>query len=205
MSTTTVVRHSVLADAFLGRRTLLKDAFLVVGGTAVTAALAQVSVPLWPVPITGQTLAVVIVGAVLGARRGAAALALYLLAGLAGAPIFAEFGGGPAALSSPSFGFIIGFIPTAWLVGLIAEKRHDRRFWSALFAYAAASLVPFIFGLPYLALSLHRIGLDASPSAVLAAGFTPFVVGGAIKALIASALVPLGWRLVARIDSGSKR
>ena len=124
MSLAVPVRRPVLADLIArpsGRaRAVALDAALVVAGAAVVALLAQVEVPLWPVPITGQTLAVVVVGAALGARRGAAALVTYLLAGLAGLPVFAGFTGTVAALAKPSFGFVIGFVFAAFVAGWFA-------------------------------------------------------------------------------------
>src|SRR5699024_7241936 len=98
-------RRPVLADALAPHRTRLQDARLVLAGTGVVALLAQITLPLPLVPITGQTLGVILVGAALGSRRGAAALLTYLLVGVAGAPVFAEFSGGPASVLSPSFGF----------------------------------------------------------------------------------------------------
>lgn len=181
-------------------RSAITNTLLILGGTALVAFSAQLTVPLWPVPVTGQTLAVLLVGASLGAWRGAASLTLYLLLGLAGLPIFAEFSGGPGSVLLPSFGFIIGFIPAAALIGWLAEHAWDRRPVLAALGFGAASLVPFLFGLPYLAIVLANLGLPHSVSAVLAAGFTPFIVGGVVKWAIAAALLPLSWALVRRID-----
>lgn len=188
-----------LADRVVPR-SAIANALLIVAGTAVVAISAQISVPLWPVPVTGQTLAVLLVGASLGAWRGAASLALYMLLGLAGLPIFAEFSGGPASVLSPSFGFIIGFIPAAALIGWLSERAWDRRPVLAAAGFFAASLVPFLFGLPYLAVVLANLGLPHSFAAVMAAGFTPFIVGGIVKWAIAAALLPLAWMLVHRVD-----
>jgi biotin transport system substrate-specific component len=197
---TAPTRRRVLADALVGPRRLATDLALVVGGTAVVALLAQVSIPLWPVPITGQTLGVVIVGAALGAWRGAASLTLYLVAGLAGLPVFADFTGGLATVMKPSFGFIIGFIAAAFVMGWLAERNWDRRFGKALVGFVLASAIPFVFGVPYLALVLGQLGLDNSPAAVLSAGVTPFILGGFVKALIAAAVVPLAWKGVRALD-----
>ncbi len=179
-------------------RSVLSNTALIVAGTALMAVSAQISVPLWPVPVTGQTLAVMLVGASLGAWRGAASLVLYLALGLAGAPVFAEFSGGPASVLSPSFGFVIGFIPAAALIGWLSERAWDRRPLLATAGFFLASVVPFLFGLPYLALALARLGLPHDLGAVMAAGFTPFILGGVIKWAIAAALLPLSWMLVRR-------
>ena len=174
-------RRPVLADALSPHRTLLRDAVLVLAGAAVVAVLAQVSIPLPLVPITGQTLGVLLVGAALGSRRGAAALATYMVAGLAGAPVFAEFTGGPAMLLSPSFGFVIGFVPAAFLAGWFAERAWDRRPVLAMAGFVAASAVPFLVGVPYLAMILNAVmGADAGLGDVLAAGLWPFIPGGLV-------------------------
>ena len=162
MSLAVPVRRPVLADLIArpsGRaRAVALDAALVVGGAAVVALLAQVEVPLWPVPITGQTLAVVVVGAALGARRGAAALVTYLLAGLAGLPVFAGFTGTVAALAKPSFGFVIGFVFAAFVAGWFAERAWDRRPLLAFAGFVLASAIPFVFGIPYMAFILNVVG-----------------------------------------------
>ncbi|MDZ8276130.1 biotin transporter BioY [Microbacterium aquimaris] len=199
-------RRRVLADVIVrpeGRaRALATDAALVLAGAAVVAVLAQVSIPLWPVPITGQTLAVVVVGAALGARRGALALSTYLLIGLAGLPVFADFTGTVAAIAKPSFGFVLGFIGAAFVAGWFAERAWDRKPWLAFLGFAAASAVPFVVGIPYMALILNGVlGLDLSAWQLLEAGLFPFIVGGIVKAALAAALIPAVWALVRRVDS----
>jgi biotin transport system substrate-specific component len=186
----------VLADRFVSR-SLVTDAALVVGGVAFTGLMAQVEIPLWPVPITGQTLAVMLVGSMLGARRGALSLTLYLVLGLVGVPLFAGLSGGTFAL--PSFGFIIGFIPAAALIGWLSERTWDRRFPLALGGFLLASAIPFVVGLPYLAVALAHLGLPHGFGAVMAAGFTPFIVGGIAKWLIAAGTLPLLWRAARRL------
>lgn len=193
-------RRTVLADALVGQRTLVKDALLVVAGITVVAALAQVEIPMWPVPITGQTLGVMLVGAALGFRRGVAALTSYMLLGLAGAPIFAGFTGSIAAIGKPSFGFIIGFIATAAVVGALAERRWDRRPVLAIALFGLASLIPFAFGIPYMAMVLAALGTPVGLGGALAAGFLPFIVGGVVKWAIAAAALPAAWAGVRAMD-----
>ncbi|GAA4191248.1 biotin transporter BioY [Gryllotalpicola kribbensis] len=188
----------VLADALV-RRGALANALLVVGGAAFTALLAQVQIPLWPVPITGQTLAVVLVGATLGTWRGAASMALYLVAGVAGAPIFTGWSHGLGAGVLPSFGFVIGFIPAAALVGWLSERRWDRRPLLSIAGFGLASLVPFVFGVPWLGAALAHFGLPHDVAAVLSAGVTPFILGGIIKWAIAAASLPLAWKALAAL------
>jgi len=184
-------------------RTWVSDIALVVAGTALVAILAQVAIPLWPVPVTGQTLAVLLVGASLGAARGAASLGLYAVLGLAGLPIFAPQDDGShltglAALMAPSFGFIVGFVASAAVVGWAAERRWDRGWVKPIITFIGGSLVVFAFGLPWLAVALGQLGLPNDPQSVLIAGFYPFIIGGLIKAAIAAALLPALWAAAER-------
>ena len=192
--------RTVLADALVGHRTLAKDLVLVLVGIALVAALAQVEIPLWPVPVTGQTLGVMLVGSSLGARRGIAALAGYAGLGLAGAPVFAGFSGGIGMLGAPSFGYIIGFIATAGVVGWLAERRWDRRPVLAVALFGLATLIPFLFGVPYMAAVLAALGTPVDLAGALAYGFAPFVVGGVVKWAIAATAMPTAWALVRRAD-----
>src|SRR6478735_9117909 len=192
-----ITRPSARAQAFA------LDAGLVVAGAAIVALLAQVSIPLWPVPITGQTLGVIVVGASLGAWRGAAALATYMIVGLAGLPVFADLTGSIAAVAKPSFGYVIGFIASAFVAGWFAEREWDRRPALAFLGFAIASLMPFVFGLPYLAFILNVVlGYDLSVVQILEAGLFPFVVGGIIKAGLAALIIPGAWALVRKVDAG---
>jgi len=184
-------------------RSWASDIALVIAGTALVAVLAQVAVPLWPVPVTGQTLAVLLVGASLGAARGAASLALYAVLGLAGLPIFAPQDDGShltglAALTAPSFGYIIGFIASAAIVGWAAERSWDRGWYKPIITFIGGSLVVFAFGLPWLAVALGQFGLPNDPQSVLISGFYPFIIGGVIKAAIAAALLPALWAAAER-------
>ncbi|WP_066519122.1 biotin transporter BioY [Curtobacterium ammoniigenes] len=189
--------RTVLADR-IRTRGLAVDAALVAGGAVFTGLMAQVEVPMWPVPITGQTLAVVLVGATLGARRGALSMLVYGLAGLAGLPFFAGWTGGLSSLALPSFGYVIGFIPSAAAIGWLARRDWDKRFFRATAAFTLASAIPFVTGLPYLAIALANLGLPHSLGVVLAEGLYPFVIGGVAKALIAAGVLPLAWRAIGR-------
>ena len=196
------VLADVIARPSARGRAFALDAALVLTGAAVVAVLAQVSIPLWPVPITGQTLGVIVVGAALGSRRGAAAMITYLLVGVAGLPVFADFTGTIAAVAKPSFGYVIGFVFAAFVAGWFAERAWDRRPALAFLGFAIASLMPFLFGIPYLAFILNVVmGADLTFLQILEAGLFPFIVGGIIKAGLAALIIPGAWALVRKADA----
>jgi biotin transport system substrate-specific component len=185
-------RRLVLADRVLPRH-LVTDITLVVLGAALTAGLAQISIPLVPVPVTGQTLAVLLVGATLGTVRGGLALLVYAAAGIAGLPVFAPEDDGShitgwAAIAGSTGGYIVGFIFAAAFIGWLSEREWDRRFFKAVATFVGGSLIVFGFGLPWLAFTL-----DVGVEQTLEWGFYPFIVGGIIKAVIAATLLPLAW------------
>jgi biotin transport system substrate-specific component len=193
-------RGSVLADLIsVGRSRvspLARDAALVVGAAALVGALAQISISLsfTPVPITGQTLGVLLAGTALGWRRGAAAMALYGLAGLAGVPWFADHGHGYAGAS---FGYIVGFFFAAAICGYLAERGADRSILGSVPAMLAGEAMIYLFGVTWLYFDL-RNSLHIGVGGALLLGFTPFVIGDAIKATIAAGLLPAAWMLVRR-------
>lgn len=191
---------TVLADHLVTNRSTVANIALIAAGAATVALLAQVEIPMWPVPITGQTLGVMLVGAALGAWRGAAALLTYLVAGLAGLPVFAGLTGGIASVAKPSFGFIIGFVFAAALIGWLAQRNWDRRPLLSLVAFFGASLVPFVFGVPYMWVALEQLGTDMNLALAMQYGVTPFIIGGIVKWLLAAALLPLAWRLVRAVE-----
>lgn len=176
-------------------RALATDLALVAGGAALTGLLAQVAIPLWPVPITGQTLAVLLVGSSLGASRGAASMLLYAVLGVAGVPWFSDASHGVGVLLGATGGYIVGFVLAAALVGWLAQRRWDRRFTQAVVTFVAGSATVFAVGLPWLA-----VVTGADLAQTLEWGLWPFVPGGIVKALIAAALIPLAWRGVQRLD-----
>ena len=177
----------VLADLLPGAA--VRDGLLVVGAAAFIGLLAQISIPLsfTPVPITGQTLGVLLAGTALGWWRAGAALVLYAVAGVAGVPWFAGHSSGYA---SASFGYVVGFVAAAVLCGYLAGRGADRSVLRSLPAMIAAEVVIYAFGLTWLAIDLHL-----GASATIAAGLTPFLAGDAIKAAIAAGLLPAAWWL----------
>ncbi|MFB2582640.1 biotin transporter BioY [Herbiconiux sp. P15] len=181
-----------LADRLVAR-SLVSDALLVVGGAAFVGLLAQVAIPLWPVPITGQTLAVLLVGSTLGALRGVLAMVVYAVVGIAGVPWFSDASAGLQVVAGPTGGYIIGFILAAGLTGWLAQRNWDRRVLGAFASFSAGTLITFAIGLPWLAASLG-LNLDET----LQAGLYPFILGGVIKALLAAGIIPLAWKLTSR-------
>lgn len=183
----------VLADVIPQAR--LRDAALVVGGALLTAACAQISIPVPgdPVPITGQTFAVLLCGAGLGAVRGSAAMSLYWLLGLVGLPFYADGEGGVHAAFGATGGYLIGFMLAAYVVGRLAERQLDRSPWKALPLFTVGQLIIFAIGVPWLAVN-QDIGLERA----IELGFTPFILGGIVKALAAASLLPAAWKLVRR-------
>ena len=151
------------------------------------AARVDVPVPGTSVPQSAQTLAVLVVGSLLGARWGSFALAAYVLAGGAGAPIFADGASGWAHLIGPTAGYLFGFIVAAGLAGGLADRGGMARFLPALAAMIALHVLILVLGWSRLALSL-------GPTEAFAAGVTPFLVGGAFKSLLAAVIVTLACR-----------
>ncbi|RKH49555.1 biotin transporter BioY [Corallococcus interemptor] len=188
--------HDVLADRFV--RTRAQEALLVLVAALFTALLAQVavSVPGSPVPITGQTLAVILTAAALGPVRGMAAQAAYLLLGAVGLPFFAKGASGWGALTGATGGFLVGFLPAAFLVGLAARHGYDRRWWTAGPLFLAGQLLVLAIGVSWLRV---KAGLDFATA--FQKGFLPFIPGGVIKAVIASLLMLVGWKFARPLAS----
>jgi len=191
-STVTLPRQRplVLADVLPG--TLVRNVLLVVGAAGFVGALAQISLHLsfTPVPITGQTLGVLLAGTALGWKRGAAAMVLYALAGLAGLPWFADHQSGYVGAS---FGYIVGFVLCAALCGFLAERGADRSILKSVPSMAAGEVVMYGVGVIWFGLCLH-----VGPGRAIALGLTPFLAGDAIKAVLAAMLLPGAWRLASR-------
>ena len=204
-ATHTRVLADIIARPSSRARAFAIDAGLVLAGVAVVALLAKVSFFIGPIPITGQTLGVILVGAALGSARGAATMTTYMFVGLLGLPVFAGPVAGPAYLLAPSFGFILGFIPAAFVAGWFAERAWDRKPLLAFAGFVIASVIPFVIGVPYMAFILSTVmGQTISPAEVLNAGLWPFIVPGLIKAGFAALLIPGAWALVRRIDTAKK-
>ncbi len=165
---------------------LARDVALIIGGSILVALAAQVALrlPFSPVPITGQTFGVLVVGALLGSKRGAAAILAYLAEGVMGLPVFAGGGSGAAWLAGPTGGYLAGFVAAAFVTGWLFERGWDRRLPLAVVALVAGNAVIYLLGLPWLA---RWVGADS----VLSAGLFPFLPGDALK-LVAAAPVVFG-------------
>jgi biotin transport system substrate-specific component len=193
-TTATLPRQLVLADVLPGARA--RDAVLICAGALLTVLGAQISIhiPPSPVPVTGQTLAVVIAGAALGARRGAASQLLYLVLGLM-LPVYADGEQGFDVIWGATGGYIVGFVVAAWLIGRLAELGADRKPLVAFAAFCAGQLAIFGIGVPWLKVATGMEWGDAIHN-----GFAIFIVGGIIKAIVGAAAVPGAWRGVRALE-----
>jgi len=187
------VRTLTLADVAWPRAGLLRDTLLILGAGFATALAAQVAVPIpgSPVPVTGQTFAVLLSGAVLGARRAFAAQLLYLAEGALGLPVFAGGTAGLLPFAGPTAGYLISFPLAAAVTGALAERGWDRRFATMFLAMLLGSVVLFTCGLGGLSRFLP-------PGQLVAAGLLPFVPGDLLKSALAAGSFPLLWRWIHR-------
>lgn len=185
--TTTVLRRRVLADLVPGGA--VRDVALVGGAAALTGLAAQAAVPLpfTPVPLSLQTLTVLLAAAALGPWRAGAAMGVYLVAGVAGIPWFSEQ---RAGIGFPSFGYVLGFVAAAAVVGWLARRGADRSILATALTMAVGNLVIYAIGVPYLALAIN-----ADLPTAIALGVVPFLVGDALKILLAAGLLPAAWRI----------
>jgi biotin transport system substrate-specific component len=183
----------VLAD--LVPRARVRDAALVAGAAALTALCAQISfyLPGLSVPVTAQTFAVLLSGAALGANRGAAAMLLYIAAGMIGLPVYAHGAHGVEIITGATGGYLIGFLVAGWVVGRLSEARLDRTPRTALPLFIVGSAIVYAIGVPWLAVSA-----DMSLGKAIADGFVPFIPGDVVKAVAAGALLPAAWKLTGR-------
>jgi biotin transport system substrate-specific component len=185
-----MVRTLTLADVAMPRAGLLRNALLVVAASVVTALAARIAIPVpWsPVPVTGQTFAVLLCGAVLGARRAFLAQTLYLAEGAMGLPVFAGGAAGFPIFAGPTGGYLLAFPFAAALTGALAERGWDRRFVTMLAAMLLGSTVIF-------ALGLIQLGRFVPQAQLLGAGLLPFVPGDLLKSALAALAFPFAWRI----------
>jgi biotin transport system substrate-specific component len=176
-------------------RSVVNDLALILSGAVLTAYAAQLVIPMWPVPITAQTLAVLLVGSVLGATRGAISLIAYFSMGALGLPVFSA----ATSLSfGPTFGYLIGFVAAASVVGWLSERGWHKSVSGVLGSFAIANAIIYLFGLPWLAFILGNLGVANDIAAVATAGLLPFIVGDVLKMMLAAALLPIAWKFFGR-------
>ena len=189
---------SSLRASLLPRSSVLTNATLVAGGTLFLAALAQISIPVpgSPVPVTGQTLGVLLIGTTYGTGLGLATFAMYLLAGIAGAPVFAGASYGIEKITGATGGYLIGMMVATFLLGILANRQMDQRFLTALPTMLIGTLTIFTFGLVWLH---HFTGNDWNWT--ISAGLTPFIFGEILKILVAGTSLPVVWRFVNKKSS----
>ncbi|MCZ6837742.1 MAG: biotin transporter BioY [Alphaproteobacteria bacterium] len=184
----------------------IRAVVLAVLGSLFVAICAQVQIPLWPVPVTGQTFAVLVVGMAFGWRLGGATLLLYLAEGAVGLPVFAKFAAGPGVLAGPTGGYIVGFVLAAAAIGYLAQRGWDRSVWRTAIAMLIGNVVLYVPGLIWLGMFyagpgaqyVANTGATNAVGAAIAGGLTPFLLGDALKLALAAALFPIAWRMLSK-------
>jgi len=180
--------RQTLLQASLGASSITRQALIVLGGSALVALGAQVSVPMLPVPMTLQTLAILLVGFTAGARLGAAALVAYLVEGAMGLPVFAGGHAGAAWLMGPTAGFLFGFVAMAWAAGFLAERGIARGFVGTVLSALAVTALLYVPGVAWL-----NAATPLDLSGAINAGMVPFLLGDAVKAVVAALVVTGAW------------
>jgi len=188
---TFVAKSETLLGVALAPLDEVRQVGLVIGFSLLNAVAAQVVIPIGPIPITGQTFAVLLTGALLGSRLGTIAIIVYLAEGAIGLPFFAGGHFGFAHLIGPTGGYLVSFPAAAYVTGAFAEHGWDRRFWTAAAAMAIGSVVILFCGWAWFSFAYHT-----PPMAALVLTVTHLVPGDIIKVLLAAAVLPSGWKLV---------
>jgi biotin transport system substrate-specific component len=170
----------------------MRDLMLIALGALFVAILAQVKIPLpfTPVPLTGQTFAVLLTAAALGSKHGAASMMFYIALGTFGLPIFAGGASGMAYLSGATLGYLIGFVLAAYVVGLLAERGLERSVRTSVIPFFVGTIIIYACGVSWLAILLGGFGK------AITAGLIPFIVGDTIKLVAAALALPAAWKLV---------
>ncbi len=188
-----MLAHPAVLGSRVFPRSSVVGLTMIAGFALLTALLAQwqIHLPFTPVPVTGQTLGVLLAGAALGSRAGAASQGLYWMLGAIGLPFYAGGTGGWEHATGSTAGYLAGFLVAAWVVGRLAESRQDRRILTSIPAMLTGSAIIYGFGITWL-----MISLEVDLAQAIAWGFTPFVLGDLIKVVAAGALLPGIWRLL---------
>lgn len=188
-----------LADRVFGKSRAM-DVILVLTGAELMAILAQVAIPVWPVPITGQLVGVLVVGFSLGLIRGTLSAAVYLLMGLVGFPVYSDGNSGYEHLIGPTGGYLFGFVLAAMIAGLFAAREWDRTFWRALVAATVCTAAIFAVGVPWLA---FVNGYDVREA--LEYGLLPIIIGTMVKLVLIAAMMTGAWAFILRADDRAER
>src|SRR5436190_13616868 len=191
----TIAKNETLLGVALAPLDFVRQVGLVIGFSLLTALSAQIVIPSWPVPITGQTFAVLLTGALLGSRLGAITMIVYLLEGASGLPFFAGGAGGIVHLMGPTGGYLIAFPAGAFITGAFAEHEWDRKFLTAAAAMAIGSLVIMLSGWLWFSLVMRT-----SPALTFFNTVLKFIPGDIIKIVLAAAVLPSGWKLLRKPD-----
>jgi biotin transport system substrate-specific component len=197
--TSSRVQSQTLRSAVFPASTALTHSLFLVGGVLFLSALAQISVPVpgSPVPVTGQTLGVFLIATTYGARLATATFATYLLAAIAGAPLFAPSATLPshglARITSATGGYLIGMLVATFVIGYLAQRKADQKFRTSFPMLILGTIIIFAFGLTWL-----RFSLEMSWSQAIAVGLTPFIFGEALKIAITATSLPLIWKRISR-------
>jgi len=190
---TTDTRFIVMVEVVWLKAGFVREAALVLGGSLLIAAAAQMQIvlPFSPVPITAQTFAVLLIAALFGSKRGSATVATYLTVGAWGLPVFAGGAFGIMRLVGPTAGYLVGFLAAAYVVGLLSERGWDRKLWTAATSMIVGNAIIYASGILWLS---RFVGWEA----VLRTGFLPFLPGDALKIVLATVLLPTGWTFIGR-------
>ena len=204
--------HPTIASALWPARThpAVRGAILAVLGSLLVAASAQIQIPLWPVPVTGQTFAVLIIGMAYGWRLGSITLALYLFEGAIGLPVFSKFSGGWAVLTGTTGGYLLGFVVAAGVIGWLAERGWDRRIATTAAAMLIGNVIIYVLGLAWLTNFFAGVGAQYVAStgaatafgAAILSGMLPFLLGDGLKLALAAVIMPLAWSRVRKTGTG---
>jgi len=186
-------RHGVMIEAVWLKSGVGREVALILGGSLLIALSAQLQfvLPFSPVPITGQTFAVLLLGALYGSKRGPATVLTYLALGVMGLPVFAGGTFGVARLVGPTAGYLVGFLAAAFVVGFLSERGWDRKPWTTAVSMIIGNGMIYVAGVLWLS---RFVGWQA----VLSTGVLPFLAGDALKIALATILLPTGWKLIGR-------
>jgi len=179
-----------LSNRYFPRTTeWVRSLFLIVLGSLLLAGLAQIEIPLKPVPITGQTFGVLLIGAALGSKRGAASMILYITEGAIGLPFFAGGASGLGILTGATAGYLVGFVVAAYVIGWLAERGLERSVRTSIIPFLAGTVIIYIFGVAWLSTVVGGLGK------AIEFGMLPFLFGDAVKLILASLALPSAWKL----------